>query len=123
MKDPIQFLLDSQKKFQESLGVIPDKDNEKETTQYIKNQSLYLIAEIDEMLRELPLLKEWKNYENFDREAHLELAKEEWIDMLHFIINIALALGLTEDDIMEGYCKKHALNYKRQEDNYGHDDR
>lgn len=122
MKDPIQFLLDSQKKFQESLGNLPDLSNEKAVTYFIRDQVIYTMDELSEMMRELPFNKSWKNYDEFDREKHKALAKEEYIDALHFFINIGVALEMTEQDIIEEYCKKHAINYKRQQDGYGFND-
>lgn len=60
----------------------------------------------------------WKPWAK-GRFVNLEAARGEWIDMLHFILNGALVLGLTEEkEILARYLRKHEKNTKRQEDGY-----
>lgn len=60
----------------------------------------------------------WKPWAN-SRFVNLEAARGEWIDMLHFIINGALILGLDNaEDIFARYKRKNDKNTKRQEDGY-----
>ena len=89
-------------------------------TQYIMNHALYADAEIHEFLRELEGFKAWKKYDwnKEEREIHLSAAKEEFVDVLHFIFNIANAIGLTADEIFEIYLKKNEVNHIRQDNNY-----
>ena len=38
--------------------------------------------------------------------------------MLHFVLNIALAMGFSGDDIYEAYVAKNIVNHKRQDSGY-----
>lgn len=112
----LQAMLDLQSQFQRRMynGELPTD------TQYIKNHTLYAEAEMHEMLRELQWFKEWKHYDWTDEEIlqHHNAAKEEFIDVLHFIWNIALALGLDSDEIIQIYADKNITNHLRQDNNY-----
>ena len=110
----LQAMLDLQTQFQTRLGVLYGD------TQYIMNHILYAEAEMHEMLRELEGFKSWKTYDWSPDEAaeHLAAAKEEFIDMLHFIWNVALALGLDSDEIIQIYADKNITNHLRQDNGY-----
>ena len=58
--------------------------------------------------------KWWKTPAEFD-EAH---AREELIDIWHFVVQASLELNLTPDDIVEEYKKKNEINRQRQRDGY-----
>lgn len=58
--------------------------------------------------------KWWKSPVDFDRER----AKEELVDVLHFVVQVALELELTPDDLLREYRRKNAINRKRQESGY-----
>lgn len=115
----LQAMLELQKQFQKRLNVM-NYASEQDKTQYIKNQTLYVEAELHEMLRELRFFKEWKQYNwtEDEVEQHKEAAKEEFIDVLHFIWNIALALELSADEIIEIYADKNITNHLRQDTGY-----
>ena len=110
----LQAMLDLQVEFQTRLGVLSGD------TQYIMNHVLYAEAELHEMLRECENFKEWKTYDWSPgaQAEHLEAAKEEFIDVLHFIWNIALALGLGADEIIQIYADKNITNHLRQDNGY-----
>jgi dimeric dUTPase (all-alpha-NTP-PPase superfamily) len=118
----LQFLLDSQKKFQKRLGYDLDSMNLQERAKYIKEQILWSTDELHEMLHELPFAKDWstKYYKMTPEQIQhqLGLSKEEFIDFLHFAVNIALALDLTEEEIIRLYKEKNKINYERQENGY-----
>lgn len=118
----LQFLLDSQKKFQKRLGYDLDSMNFQERAKYIKEQILWSTDELHEMLHELPFAKDWstKYYKMTPEQIQhqLCLSKEEFIDFLHFAVNIALALDLTEEEIIRLYKEKNKINYERQENGY-----
>ena len=40
--------------------------------------------------------------------------REELIDVWHFVIQAAMELGMTPDDILQEYAKKNAVNKERQ---------
>ena len=47
-----------------------------------------------------------------------EHAKEELIDIWHFVVQASLELGLKPKDILEEYQRKNAINHKRQREGY-----
>jgi dimeric dUTPase (all-alpha-NTP-PPase superfamily) len=114
----LQLILDKQKEFQTRFGFSEDMDL-KDRMALIHTHSMFLIEETFEMLRELPYHKYWKDYSNLTEEevtAMLTKAREEWIDKLHFLINIGVFLNFTEDQIREMYLEKNGLNIRRQVD-------
>ena len=58
--------------------------------------------------------KWWKKPTPFD-EAE---AREELIDIWHFVIQASLELNMTPDDILKEYQKKNQINRQRQIDGY-----
>ena len=45
-------------------------------------------------------------------------AREELIDIWHFVVQASLELGLTPDDILEEYKRKNEINRERQRSGY-----
>jgi len=45
-------------------------------------------------------------------------AKEELIDIWHFVVQASLELNLTPDDILEEYKRKNEINRSRQRNGY-----
>lgn len=73
-----------------------------------------LTDEAHELLGEIG----WKPWAK-SRHINLEAARGEFIDMMHFMANIALVLGLDDaEEIMRRYHAKHEKNAKRQEAGY-----
>ena len=58
--------------------------------------------------------KWWKTPTEFD-EAE---AREELIDIWHFVVQAPLELNLTPDDILKEYERKNEINRQRQKDGY-----
>ncbi len=58
--------------------------------------------------------KWWKTPAEFDESA----AREELIDIWHFVVQASLELGLTPDDILEEYRRKNEINRERQRSGY-----
>ena len=58
--------------------------------------------------------KWWKNPTPFNTAE----AKEELIDIWHFVVQASLELGLTPDDILEEYKRKNQINRDRQKNGY-----
>ena len=58
--------------------------------------------------------KWWKTPTEFN-EAE---AREELIDIWHFVVQASLELNLTPDDIVEEYKKKNEINRERQRNGY-----
>jgi len=58
--------------------------------------------------------KWWKTPTQFDERE----AREELIDIWHFVVQASLELGLTPADILEEYKKKNEINRERQRTGY-----
>jgi len=58
--------------------------------------------------------KWWKKPTPFDEDE----AREELIDIWHFVIQASLELNMTPDDILKEYQKKNQKNRQRQIDGY-----
>lgn len=65
-------------------------------------------------LQRLTSWKWWKKPGEFDKAA----AKEEVIDVWHFVVQASLELGMTPSDILEEYRKKNKVNRDRQASGY-----
>lgn len=58
--------------------------------------------------------KWWKKPTTFN----MDEAKEELIDIWHFVVQASLELGLSPDDIVSEYRRKNQINRQRQKDGY-----
>ncbi|CAI9830655.1 MAG: dUTPase [Nitrosopumilus sp.] len=58
--------------------------------------------------------KWWKAPVRFDEEA----AREELIDIWHFVIQASIELGLDPGAVLDEYRRKNRINVKRQQDGY-----
>jgi dimeric dUTPase (all-alpha-NTP-PPase superfamily) len=58
--------------------------------------------------------KWWKSKHEFDTSK----AKEELIDILHFVIQIALELDMSAKDLLDEYRRKNIINRDRQINGY-----
>ena len=58
--------------------------------------------------------KWWKTPTEFDKVE----AREELIDIWHFVVQASLELNLTPDDILKEYERKNEINSQRQKDGY-----
>ena len=58
--------------------------------------------------------KWWKTPTPFNESE----AREELIDIWHFVVQASLELNLTPDDILEEYKKKNEINRERQRNGY-----
>lgn len=116
-KDILKYFFDLQKQFQESIGIIlPTCMNDiisKQNVENIKNQLFAMVDEVMEASREIPW-KAWKKNQNF----HVHEFRMELIDILHFLINTFILVGMEVSDVENYFLSKHATNIKRQEDGY-----
>ncbi len=58
--------------------------------------------------------KWWKTPTEFNETE----AREELIDIWHFVVQASLELNLTPDDILKEYERKNEINRQRQKDGY-----
>jgi dimeric dUTPase (all-alpha-NTP-PPase superfamily) len=67
---------------------------------------------------ELQNLTNWKWWKQTKKEFDVAKAKEELIDIMHFVLDIALVLGMTAEDIYREYIKKNQINLERLKNGY-----
>jgi dimeric dUTPase (all-alpha-NTP-PPase superfamily) len=65
-------------------------------------------------LQRLTNWKWWKKTVEFDQNH----AKEELIDIWHFVIDASIELGMTPNDILAAYIAKNQINKDRQKNGY-----
>ena len=65
-------------------------------------------------LQSLTNWKWWKTPTEFNEKE----AKEELIDIWHFVIQASLELNLTPDNILKEYQRKNEINRQREKDGY-----
>ncbi len=58
--------------------------------------------------------KWWKKPVSFNKDE----AKEELIDIWHFVVQASLELGLTPKDILDEYQRKNEINRERERSGY-----
>ena len=114
--DMLRDMLETQKRFQIDLGYNFDKMSMEDRVAYIFEYTRHLEHEIHEMMQELPYFKSWKKYTGNTGEllAMFCKAQAEWADVMHFFLNVTLALGLNANDLYVDYMQKHATNHDRQ---------
>lgn len=115
-------MFEMQKNFQIRCGKDPDKMSFKERVDQITIHWRNMNCEMSELLERLPF-KEWKNYTSdqlsgwISEEQKLETFFE-YIDLIHFVMNIGIYLGLDARQIFNLYVSKNKENFARQDRNY-----
>lgn len=111
--DMLRQVFGSQAHFQKLLGHDYSTMSTEELVEYIKNQVLALLDEGHEALNEVS----WKPWAKDTFVNHKELAGE-LADILCFLVNLALAVGMTAQDLYAAHQEKALRNIKRQEVGY-----
>ncbi|HVV01358.1 MAG TPA: dUTPase [Verrucomicrobiae bacterium] len=111
--DQLRELFRMQKALNERIGVHMDNMSEEEKTKWLLNYCRAMSQEIAELTDSVPW-KWWAKYQKFDEQN----ARVEVIDLLHFLISAAQVLGMSADDVFQGYVRKNEVNFKRQESGY-----
>ncbi|MFL6474439.1 MAG: dUTPase [Nitrososphaera sp.] len=83
------------------------------TDERVSALSTAIVHEAIELQR-LTSWKWWKKPTPFDSEA----AKEELIDIWHFVVQASIELGMTPSDVVNEYKKKNEINRNRQVSGY-----
>lgn len=106
---------------QEKMGVWKKTTESKSMKQqYINQNILALHEEAVEIMRETAYKNPeyvpfgWKKGQLFNEEKF----KEEIIDIIHFVMNLAIISGMDPDEIYERYLNKNKENHQRQKDGY-----
>jgi len=102
-----------QKELNQRIGVDTDTLDDDGRVQWILNYSRALSQELAELIDSVPW-KWWAKYQTFDKQN----AQVEVVDLFHFLISLAQAVGLSADDVYELYTKKNKVNHQRQDSGY-----
>jgi len=74
----------------------------------------HCIEELIEMRKEIPRRKHWKKLTPVNKEKLFE----EYIDVLHFFIELAIINKWDASDLYNCYLKKNKVNHERQQKGY-----
>lgn len=102
-----------QKELNERFGVSLDDLDEAEKTRWVLNYTRAMQQEMAELIDSVPW-KWWARYQKFDEQN----ARVEVVDLFHFLVSLAQALGMTPDDVYAAYLAKNKVNHARQESGY-----
>jgi len=120
--DKLQQIFEMQHNLQLRYGKDPNKMTFKERVDQLTVQWRNLSTEFTELLERLPF-KEWKTYSpeqlaGFLGEEHMRECQFEFIDMMHFMVNFAVYLGIDHRTAFNLYASKNAENFARQNRGY-----
>lgn len=111
--DRLESLFTKQRELNKKIGIHLDNLSDDEKADWIQKLCRAMSQEIAELTDSVPW-KWWSKHQKLD----LQNAKVEVIDLLHFLISTAQALGMNADDVFEAYEKKHQVNIQRQQSGY-----
>lgn len=111
--DLLQGIFARQGHFQALLGNETWKMDDGELVGYLKDQILAMLDESHEALNELG----WKPWAS-SRHINLEEFKGELVDVLCFLVNLAMGVGLTANEFAALHEEKVGRNIKRQREGY-----
>lgn len=122
----LQVLFKSQQKFLQDLMVhrndkllITSKDGPTHSYwQFALEHLLACLSNEVEELRDWSAWKSWKTYPQNHNQANLQEMRYEAIDLLHFLINIFILLGLDHRLTSQLYLDKNRQNHRRQQHGY-----
>lgn len=105
----IDELLTLQTSLEQAWGRLPDPDDNAAVSSYIRQTVLCATDELHELLHEV----HWKPWKASCGIRDVEAYREELADVLHFILDLYLAAGLTGDDLVNDYVSKYKENMRR----------
>lgn len=89
-------------------------------TERIKDEYVNVQMELAEIIDHLPW-KHWKSYKTPTKEELHELKVEityEVVDVLHFLMNMCIALGISWEQLKDIWYTKNRENHARQDRGY-----
>lgn len=105
----LDHMLELQKDVENRWGRLPDPANGAEVSRYIREVVLCATDELHEVLAEV----NWKPWKESVGIKNLDNYREELADVMHFILDLYLAAGLTGHNIVYDYVAKHDTNVVR----------
>jgi dimeric dUTPase (all-alpha-NTP-PPase superfamily) len=111
--DKLAEIFRMQEALNERIGVRLAGIDDAEKTRWVLNYTRAMQQELAELIDSVPW-KWWAKYQKFDEQN----ARVEVVDLFHFLISIAQALGMSADDVYDAYVKKNKVNHERQNSGY-----
>ncbi len=71
-----------------------------------------------ELAGEVPREFHWKYWSHTEPFVNRSAVLEEIVDVMHFLANMLIAMGVTDGEFEEAYQAKQAINRARQEAKY-----
>lgn len=107
----LNYMLGLQRTVEERWGRAVDPSDPEAVSKYIREVILCATDELHEVLAEV----HWKPWKDSRGIKSMSNYREEMADVLHFILDLYLAAGLTGRDIVVDYTAKHYTNLGRTE--------
>ena len=111
--DKLDAIFSMQAALNQRIGVNLPPPSEEEKAKWILNYTRAMQQELAELVDSVPW-KWWAKYQKFDEQN----ARVEVVDLFHFLVSLAQALGMSAEDVYQAYLKKNAVNHQRQESGY-----
>ena len=110
MEDKLEEIFSLQKSLTDMMNLERYPDDKEEKISVLCTAMIHEAIE----LQRLTNWKWWKTPTAFDEKE----AREELIDIWHFLIQASIELDLTPDEILKEYQRKNQINKQRQKDGY-----
>lgn len=123
LKDTLEDIFEHQSTLQAKMPIDssrPESFPMEKRQAFINEMGMALLIEVGEALQSTqwknPNIVKfgWKKTQQFNEEHF----KEELVDCMHFLVNLALASGMDAKEFHARYIGKNEVNTKRQEDKY-----
>lgn len=102
-------MLNLQREVESKWGRLPDPHDDEAISTYLREVILCATDELHEVLAEV----NWKPWKEPRGIKNIVAYREEVADVMHFILDLYLAAGLTGEDIYQDYVAKHNINIDR----------
>ena len=76
---------------------------------WIQKLTLATISELSELIDEVNF-KWWKN----EKEVNVDNVRDEIVDIVHFVVSMALRSGMSAQELYDRYLAKNKENFDRQ---------
>ncbi len=111
--DMLAELFSMQDKLNRRIGVDAHDMSDKDQQEWVLNYCRAMTQEVAELTDSVPW-KWWAKYQEYDKQN----ARVEVVDLFHFLISLALVLGMSADDVHNLYMQKNKVNFERQDSGY-----
>lgn len=111
--DVLQEMMRRQGDFAQRFGITPNM-SEAQRERWTKEFVVCILDECSEVLGQI----NWKHWKKERQQVDQHEVRFEVIDLLHFVLSLAIVWGMTADDVAAYYLAKSDENVKRQKRGY-----